>query len=494
MNTTPPLRRFGRSSPINRRHTRVPDRFVIHGDPIDFRELCRRAVPPTTRYLIFDLDRTLHLNRNLGELLGWELIAYWGYGAEHLKALQADRPPGRFLFHWSSPLKLLRYLMLGAREWAGPGLYYLLWGKIAARVTWLRHQSFLRFGPEPVRVVQRVPQTALMHQLAEVPLTLLRDLAASVWKRHVGDQVVQREDIVWLRERCPEIRIIISSSSPQPMLEVAAQMLGVDDVAYTAQEEHAGYLSAPYWRDRLFSLPALPRRISPPSKMRYNSSYAKIEHLLSRFPEIADPNVESVGISDTGYGEDHCWAEYFSRVIDVNSDAPFCPVVTAKSPVQEIHSAFVLTRGEMEHRGRGQTGWFDPQRKPRTYGPIREFRHEELETMLASYIAKIELLAEAYQEQNERLSASQGPLILQSGNTQQAIEDAARAYNDADSFGRQQGLRAIHELVGQDKALREQLAQAERPLSEIAFELNEQCVALRKLFNNPTMRHVQIPA
>jgi hypothetical protein len=41
----------------NRRRTRLVDRLVIHG-PVDFRELCQRAVPGETRFLILDLDRT----------------------------------------------------------------------------------------------------------------------------------------------------------------------------------------------------------------------------------------------------------------------------------------------------------------------------------------------------------------------------------------------------------------------------------------------------
>jgi len=70
------------------RHTRIVDRVVIHGAPVDFRELCRRTVPADARYLILDLDRTAHLGRNMGELLGWEISAYWGYGRGRLDELE----------------------------------------------------------------------------------------------------------------------------------------------------------------------------------------------------------------------------------------------------------------------------------------------------------------------------------------------------------------------------------------------------------------------
>ena len=69
----------------------------------------------------------------------------------------------------------------------------------------------------------------------------------------------------------------------------------------------------------------LPRRIAPPSTLRINSSYTKIEGLLARYPDLCDPGVITVGMTDTGYGEDHCWAEFFTHVVDVNSDTPFGP-------------------------------------------------------------------------------------------------------------------------------------------------------------------------
>jgi hypothetical protein len=47
---------------------RAVEHLVLHREPISFRELCQRAVPEETRYLILDLDRTVHLGRNMGEL------------------------------------------------------------------------------------------------------------------------------------------------------------------------------------------------------------------------------------------------------------------------------------------------------------------------------------------------------------------------------------------------------------------------------------------
>ena len=77
------------------RRIRPADRFVLHGEPKSFRELCRRAVPRDARYLVLDLDRTIHLGRNMGELLGWEVAAWHAYGRERLAEVDARRPPGR---------------------------------------------------------------------------------------------------------------------------------------------------------------------------------------------------------------------------------------------------------------------------------------------------------------------------------------------------------------------------------------------------------------
>jgi len=48
---------------------RVVERFVDHGAPIAFRDLCARVLDEQHNYLILDLDKTTHLGRNLGELL-----------------------------------------------------------------------------------------------------------------------------------------------------------------------------------------------------------------------------------------------------------------------------------------------------------------------------------------------------------------------------------------------------------------------------------------
>src|SRR5512138_3421060 len=94
--------------------TRVVERIAVAREPLAFRALCERAVPPDTRLLVLDLDRTLHLGRNMGELLGWEISAYVGYDPGYLEELEPIRRAGRFFIQRRRPLRTLRYLLRSA--------------------------------------------------------------------------------------------------------------------------------------------------------------------------------------------------------------------------------------------------------------------------------------------------------------------------------------------------------------------------------------------
>ena len=458
----------------DQRYTRVVDRLVLHGEPLDFRELCRRAVPRNTRFLVFDLDRTFHYGRNMGELLGWELIALQAYGPTYLEMPEDDRPPGRFYFDWSRPLAILKLMFLGAQNWAHPGLYYLFWGKLASRTPWTRRRAFLRYGPEPVRTVQQVPQAALMSQMAAVPLETLRVLAGRVWRRHRADQVIDREDIAWLRTWCRDITIIISSASPQPVLEAAAEDLGADEIIYSATEEREGYLSAPYKGHRLLFGSRQPRRISPPDQLSFNSGIAKIEGLVDKHPEITDPTVCTVGITDTGYGEDHCWARFLTRVIDVNSRHPFPPIVSADSPLKEVHSASVLTQGERERREAGEPAYQDPRRYTTLHRAERVvLEGRDLVSRLGARPDFAEVLSAACEKQEERLDDARRGLSAQMKSLRKRLEDAIAGFNSSSGPARRKSMTELKRCLRADASAHRQLARLERPLSTLAFELTE---------------------
>ncbi len=344
------------SSPSHPHPLRVVDKWVDHGAPRPFRDALQEVISPQTRYVVFDLDRTMHLGHNMGELLGWELCAHQAYGREGVARLEAGRK-GRFALDWAHPLKLAHYLSIGARVWAYPGLYYLLWGKMADRHRWLGRRAFRRFGPEPMRTVQRVPQLALMSHLESASQDVLRQLALQVWQRYAPDQVVHAFDIQWIRERAPDAKIIISSASPQPTVEVAAELLGADAAIFS-------------------TLTAI------------NSGTAKLERLLHRYEDMA--SAEVVGITDTGYGEDHCWSHHFTRVVDLNSDRPFGALVPAASPVQEVHSVRALTAEETARRAAGEAGYVDPRRDALGFGVRRELSCQQLQDELQDFAQQLE--------------------------------------------------------------------------------------------------------
>ncbi|MGD8318469.1 MAG: hypothetical protein PVH21_18710 [Myxococcales bacterium] len=345
--------------------SRLVDRWVQHGEVSSFRELCARVLTPRTRYLVLDLDRTIHLGRDLGEELGWELCAYQGYGGEHFGRIEHLRRSRGFLLDLAHPLKTARYLARSFKIWAYPGAYYGLWGKAAGRVDWLRRRGFRRFASDPVRAAQRVPQLTLLRHLQTSTEDVLRGLARRIWERCELDQVIEREDLAWVRSQWPQVEVVLSSASPQSMVEIAGEALGVDHVHYSTLHH-------------------------------INSGEAKIERLRELCEHVGDPGIEIVGISDTSRGEDHCWAEYFTRVVDINSPTPFPAIVSNRSPLLEVHSAIVLTKKERLRRAAGDVGYLDPRRE--RLAPLqtkRELTRQDLERRLGRVLEGVNALASA---------------------------------------------------------------------------------------------------
>ena len=344
---------------------RLVDRLVHHGEVASFRLLCERVLTPRTRYLVLDLDRTIHLGRDLGQDLGWELCAYQGYGREHFETIEHRQHSGRFLLDWSHPRKTAQYLGRSLRIWAYPGVYYGFWGKAAARIDWLRRRGFRRFVSDPARAAQRVPQLTLLRHLETTPYPVLRKLAEQIWRRHAPDQVIDREDLDWVRGRWPQLEVVLSSASPKPTVEVAGEALGVDHIHYSTLD-------------------------------RINSGETKIERLRELGARVGDPEVEIVGISDTSRGEDHCWAEHFTRVVDINSPTPFPAIVSSASPLLEVHSATLLTKHERACRAAGEPAYLDPRRETLALPQSKlELTREDLERRLGWALRRINELAAA---------------------------------------------------------------------------------------------------
>ena len=344
---------------------RLVDRLIQHGEISSFRELCARVLTEKTRYLVLDLDRTIHLGRDLGEDLGWELCAYLGYGREHFRRIVERRRRHGFLLDWEHPRKTAGYLALSARIWAYPGVYYGLWGKAAARFKWLRRWGFQRFVADPVRAAQRLPQLTLLRHLHTTPEEVLRELALMIWRRYEADQVIDRADLDWVRDRWPQIQVVLSSASPKAMVELAGDALGVDHAHYSTLDH-------------------------------INSGEAKIERLRDLCGRVGDPELEIVGVSDTSRGEDHCWAHHFTRVVDINSPTPFPAIVPSDSPLLEVHSAVLLTKQERDRRAEGHQGYLDARRKKLVRAQAKlELTREDLEQRLGSLLNRINTVSSA---------------------------------------------------------------------------------------------------
>jgi len=338
---------------------------VHHGEVPSFRELCARVLTQETRYLVLDLDRTIHLGRDLGEDLGWELCAYQGYGREHFERIEKRQQSGKFLLDWDHPRRTARYLGRSLRIWAYPGAYYGVWGKAAARLDWLRRRGFRHFVADPIRAAQRVPQLTLLRHLQTTSEDVLRDLARHIWRRYERDQVIDREDLAWVRAEWPQVEVVLTSASPKPTVEIAGEALGVDHVHYSTLDH-------------------------------INSGEAKIKRLRELCDRVGEPDLEIVGISDTSRGEDHCWAQYFTRVVDINSPTPFPAIVASDSPLLEVHSAILLTKHERGRRAAGDIGYLDARRRKMVLAQTKlELTREDLERRLGWLLRRINALASA---------------------------------------------------------------------------------------------------
>lgn len=456
--------------------TKVVDRLSIHG-ATDFFSLCERIITPETRYLVLDLDRTIHFGHNVGELLGWELSAYEAYGERYLAMSSQRTDRGRFFVNRRDPLGMLRYLAVALGRWALPGLAYLFYVKIAARLPFLRRRVFRRFGLEPVEEVQNLMRETLLEQLAAVPLSTARDLVRGIWRRLAPDQVVTREDISALHARFPNLRIVLSSASPQPVLEVAREELGVDAVLFTRVEEHEGFLSVPH---EIGARGGEPRRISPPSQTSHNAAAHKIHRLTVEFADFADPTVEKIGITDTSYGEDHVWSHHFTKVVDVNSPHPFSPIVPAESPAVEIHSApVVLTRHERERRANADAAFLDARRPESNFDPV-VFSAAELQERLARATDALKGLFETSRKNWEVVRRSQEAFAARTLQIMQEIEASVHEYNRSLGKARRTALRNLKRQMRSMQKLRRSIAAAQRPVTEAAFKTAQTLEEARK--------------
>lgn len=449
---------------------RLVDRLVRHGAVLSTRELLSRVLTPRTRYLVFDLDRTLYFQRNIGELLGWEIVARHAYGAEALPELEARRGPGRWLFDRSRPWGGARYLARGAVTWAYPGLYYLLWGKIVPKIRGLAHYRYLRFGEEPQLRAQRMPALALLHDLAAFDLDTVLEMTQAVLRRHANDEVVSPEDIAWLRRTYPELTIVLSSASPEPVVRATAARYGIELLEATTFDMEGERLASPHVGHPLFYASRRPARLGRPERLSINGGQEKTRRLLARFGDFLD--VETVGVTDTGHEEDHAWASCFTRVVDVNSPTPFPVIVGAQSPLREVHSAQVLTRAEAD----GEVA--DPRRAQLPYGrePEGVLDAVALAAAIGPELERARDLVRLHARALEAPAAARRGLEARLAGVRGEMSEAVAAYNTGDAASAAQ----LRRLQRAEDRLERERAHLGRPAARLRYELDRLSTVTRR--------------
>lgn len=307
----------------------------------------RDQLTADTRYVVFDLDGTVFRNINIGERLGWEIIATLSYGDEVLRQYDRKRTDSRFLFCPRFPFRTLRYLFLGAKLWAYPGLFYLIFGKILGRLpfaqTWLRK----KFGPHPITKIQDVTRIALWHHMSQLPLSSLEVMVERLWHRFSKEQVITGSLIEALRQEFPKIRFLLSSASPQPVLDLARKKLRADAAFGSVIPSHLGFVASPYDVRWLYGC-SLPRLIAEPSSIWMNCSGNKIRLIQHIFPDFADPLVEKVGVTDNKHHEDENWVDHFNKLIQINSPDGFQRLPKKDSPLREVFQAELYPDGDLQ--------------------------------------------------------------------------------------------------------------------------------------------------
>ncbi|MBI9076905.1 MAG: hypothetical protein JEZ02_15970 [Desulfatibacillum sp.] len=447
------------------RHVKIVDRYVIHGNPMDFRDLCGRIVRADTKYLVLDLDGTFHKGLNPGVMLGWDLCAYQAYGMDYLDSLDDKGRKGSFVLNWRDQAAQGRYAKNGAKQWLLPGVLYYSLARMGWKSSPVRKTLRQSLGPHAMDKMLALMRLSLMHQMAGIPLDDVYKLVRSLWKRHGDRQVIEPDDIQWLRHSFPNLKIIVSSASPRALLEIVREDFPVHDIFATEIETRNGITSSPHWMHRLFGNKQ-PRRIAPPASLRQNAYYNKIKYLCLKYPDFPDPDVHTVGITDTKHGEDYPWSEYFKCVADINSHDPFSPLVSTASPLEEIHSAKIMTRQDKEETRDQEDA--QPWDMPSPMGPsdVFEFSRQELEKTLEAELTRAEAMAKECYDAVPGVLQDLDDFSQDVFVTAQALENTVIGYNASHGEDRNRYFDKVRAVLKQTYRLNRHLNQGMNPVSQ----------------------------
>jgi hypothetical protein len=442
---------------------RCVDRLTVHQGPTTFSSLIPQLIPSDADFVVFDLDNTFHLQRNVGEMLGWDIVGREGWGERFYQLIADQDRPSRMVLDPSDIPGIARYLLNGAKTWALPGMIYGLWMKLIYGNRKLRRLAFLYFGAEPVKAVQQIPQGALLHQMSRYSLGQLRYWTKVLLHRIADDMVITPADIEQIREHAPNARLVISSASPQPVLEAAADYFGIDDVIYSEIETLDELISSPPLLHWFFNRDETPDRIAPLQSLQINNSHAKVRKLAERYPQFSTAN--TVGISDTDKGEDHAWSTLFRHLIDVNSNDPFPPIVDMDSPTETIDSVHLLSQYEQRQR-RDDPEFLDPRRKFRPPEQTCSFSQQELNERLHSHVEEANALQKEGYTVRARIRDAIDTAWGETRSAMEAFNDAVEAYNKSEQQGRDQQLTTLQNAWSTFQDAQRHLARLQRPFAD----------------------------
>ena len=74
---------------------RLVERYLVHEGRAPLAERIDAVIPADAHYVVFDLDRTIHLGVTIGERLGWEITANPGAAPPAAAKAMTPRSSGR---------------------------------------------------------------------------------------------------------------------------------------------------------------------------------------------------------------------------------------------------------------------------------------------------------------------------------------------------------------------------------------------------------------
>jgi hypothetical protein len=437
---------------------RLVDRYVVHDGCASLAERIAEIIPPEAEYVVFDLDRTVHLGVTIGERLGWELTANpvlaSGTGQDELEPIFTVRAP------WRSARGLSR----GVRYWGLAGLLYAATVRLGDHWGGWHRSLMLTLGPGYVEHVQSLLRAVLMASAAGYTVEQLSAFCDRAWRRWQSRLVVDAGVIAAVRAHCPHLKaVLLSSASTAPTVEHAARELGVDGFVSSAVDLYAD-------GDRMvYSAPVgvplglrrrRPRFFSRPGAVVHNSAANKVSFLRVHYPEVFARGTVAVGVTDNNYGEDRTWPDYFTHVVALNSRHPFSPFVAADSPCESIQIVDAVPAGAAD---------LPREKKFRWHGKLRARAYDRgklAERFGAAELGRIEALVEQLRAARERTTRAVDASYRSSLATLgAALTDAVDRYNRASA---RQKAAIGRELAGLSRTARRMRARVSRAGRECA--------------------------